>query len=143
MRIDTLLHPQWVITVDAEDRVLADHSVAIRDGQILDILPKATSEQKYSAAHTLELPGHALIPGLINTHTHATMCLLRGIADDLPLMKWLHQHIWPAEQRWVGEEEGRQILIIEVGLIRVTIERPQFGRIFRRWFLASSGLIAA
>ena len=52
----------------------------------------------------IDPPDHVLIPGLINAHTHSPMTLLRGLADDLPLMTWLNQHIWPAEQRWVNPE---------------------------------------
>ena len=64
-----------------------------------------------------ELPGHVLIPGLINTHTHAAMSLFRGLADDLPLMTWLNEHIWPAEQRWIGEQfvtDGARLAIAEM-----------------------------
>jgi 5-methylthioadenosine/S-adenosylhomocysteine deaminase len=52
----------------------------------------------------VELPDHALIPGLVNAHTHAAMTLMRGLADDLPLMSWLEDHIWPAEKRHVSPE---------------------------------------
>ena len=102
-RPDFLLAPDWIVTVDASDRVLEDHVIAVRDGRIADILPRAEAEPRYPDLHPVELPGHALMPGLINTHTHAAMSLFRGLADDLPLMEWLQQHIWPAEGRWVDE----------------------------------------
>jgi 5-methylthioadenosine/S-adenosylhomocysteine deaminase len=104
MRADLAIHAQWVVPVDAADSVLQDHTVAIADGRIRAVLPSAEAGGRVSAAQAIDLPGHALIPGLINAHTHAPMVLLRGLADDLPLMHWLTQHIWPAEQRWVNPE---------------------------------------
>ncbi len=70
-----------------------------------------------------ELPGHLLIPGLINAHTHAPMTLMRGLADDLPLMSWLHDHIWPAERRWVDPSfvaDGARLAVLEMLLGGVT-----------------------
>jgi 5-methylthioadenosine/S-adenosylhomocysteine deaminase len=102
--IDLLIHARWIIPVEPDEVVLEDHALAIHEGRILDILPGAQANGRYRAAVQRELPQHLLIPGLINTHTHAAMTLLRGLADDLPLMEWLHRHIWPAEQRWICEE---------------------------------------
>jgi len=115
--IESLLHPDWIICVDDENRVLKDHSLAIDDGKIIDILPTAEANQAYTAEHTHILTGHALIPGLINSHTHAPMNLFRGLADDLPLMQWLEQHIWPAEQKWVSRDfvrDGARLAIAEM-----------------------------
>ena len=102
--IDQLLCARWVIPVEPRDTILEHHAIAIQDGKILDILPVDTAEARYQADRTLRLDTHVLIPGLINTHTHAAMSLFRGLADDMPLMQWLNEHIWPAEQRWVSEE---------------------------------------
>jgi len=99
---DLLLLPQWVVPVEP-DGALADHAVVIQDGRILDVLPVADAEARYDAAQTVALPSHALIPGLVNLHGHAAMSLLRGFADDLPLMTWLNDHIWPAEKKHVSE----------------------------------------
>lgn len=115
--VDTLIHAQWIIPVVPENLVLENHSLAIEGGRILDILPTLEAQEKYLAANELELTGHALIPGLINAHTHASMSLLRGLADDLPLMTWLNEHIWPAEGRWISEEfvhDGTQLAIAEM-----------------------------
>lgn len=101
---DTLLSARWIIPVEPQACVLEDHALILAGGRILDILPRAQAETRYTPVERIELPGHALIPGLVNSHTHAAMNLLRGIADDLPLMEWLHQHIWPAESRWVSAE---------------------------------------
>ncbi len=102
--VDTLIVAEWVIPVDEQDATLPQHAVAIRDGVIVDIAAASSARQRYRAAETLELPAHALIPGLVNTHTHAAMTLLRGFADDLPLKTWLHDYIWPAETRWMSED---------------------------------------
>ncbi|WP_245675790.1 TRZ/ATZ family hydrolase [Halofilum ochraceum] len=100
---DTLLLPSWVVTVDEADRVLPGHAVAVRDGIIAAILPGEEAQRRWPDAETVDLTGHALMPGMVNAHTHAAMSLLRGLADDLPLMQWLQEHIWPAEGRWVDE----------------------------------------
>ncbi len=96
---DLLISPRWLIPVVPHGTVLENHSLLIGGGRILDILP--TGAQHFADVREVTLPGHALIPGLINMHTHAAMNLMRGIADDLPLMEWLEQHIWPLEGRFV------------------------------------------
>ena len=115
---DTLIHARWVIPVEPDaTQVLENHSIAINDGRIQAILPTANAKQDWQATNTIDLPSHAIIPGLINTHTHAAMSLLRGLADDLPLMEWLEKHIWPAEQKWVNEQfvhDGTQLAIAEM-----------------------------
>jgi len=115
--IDTLIAARWVIPVEPHGAVLDHHSLAIGGGRILDVLPTAIAATRYRAAETVELPVHALIPGLVNAHTHAAMTLLRGVADDLPLMEWLQDHIWPLEARWVGEafvRDGTTLAIAEM-----------------------------
>lgn len=99
-----LLCPDQVVTVDRHDRVLRDHAVAIRNHRIAAVLPLADALRRYPNAERLDLPGQVLMPGLINAHTHLAMNLFRGLADDLPLMTWLQQHIWPAEGKWVGHD---------------------------------------
>jgi 5-methylthioadenosine/S-adenosylhomocysteine deaminase len=102
--VDTLLHARWVIPVEPDLTCLEHTSLALRAGRIVDILPSAAARLRYTANETIELPNHALVPGLVNAHTHAAMGLFRGLADDLPLMDWLTQHMWPAEARWVSPE---------------------------------------
>ena len=104
-RPDLIISPSWVIPVVPQGTVLENHSVLIAQGRILDILPSGA--QEYPEAKHVRLPGQALIPGLINAHTHAAMNLLRGIADDIPLMEWLEQHIWPLEGQFVDEHYCR------------------------------------
>ncbi|TNF36442.1 MAG: TRZ/ATZ family hydrolase, partial [Gammaproteobacteria bacterium] len=97
--------------------VLKDHALAIHQGKIHSLLPSADARQQLSATTVLELPQHVLIPGLINAHGHAAMSLFRGLADDLPLMPWLQEHIWPAEGRWVSDDfvrDGTALAIAEM-----------------------------
>jgi 5-methylthioadenosine/S-adenosylhomocysteine deaminase len=115
--IDTLIKARWIVPVEPEGVVLERHAVAIQDGRILELLPSAEAEQRYQADTVHDLPDHTLIPGLVNTHTHAAMSLMRGVADDLPLMEWLQGHIWPHESRWVGAEfveDGTQLAMAEM-----------------------------
>jgi 5-methylthioadenosine/S-adenosylhomocysteine deaminase len=97
-----LLHPRWIVPVDPPGQVLERHVVAVRDGRIEALLPMAEALPRFGSYPVLDLPDHVLIPGLVNAHTHAAMSLMRGLADDLPLMRWLEDHIWPAEGRHVS-----------------------------------------
>ena len=104
MKIDTIIHATWIAPVEPADTIYQDYSIAIHDGRIKDLLPKQALLEKYSADVEVNLTNHLLIPGLINTHTHSSMSLMRGLADDLPLMDWLNNHIWPAEQKHISAE---------------------------------------
>jgi 5-methylthioadenosine/S-adenosylhomocysteine deaminase len=101
--VDTLIDAGWVIPVEPR-AVLRRHSLAIRDGIIEAILPTGKAHAQFHTDRVVQLENHALIPGLINLHTHAAMTLMRGLADDLPLMEWLNQHIWPAEAKHVSQQ---------------------------------------
>ncbi|HSN22634.1 MAG TPA: TRZ/ATZ family hydrolase [Methylomicrobium sp.] len=117
MQVDTLIHAHWIIPVEPESVTYENHSLVIDGGRIIDLLPIELAKQKYTGIHTENLGDHALMPGLINCHTHAAMTLLRGIADDLHLMDWLQNHIWPLEQRWVSEafvRDGTELAIAEM-----------------------------
>ncbi|MEP6390207.1 MAG: TRZ/ATZ family hydrolase [Halioglobus sp.] len=114
--VDLLLHPDWIIPVAPSTEALADHSLAVANGDIIAILPREDCGD-IQAHETIELPGHALLPGLINSHGHAAMSLLRGFADDLPLMPWLENHIWPAEGAHVDARfvrDGTDLAILEM-----------------------------
>lgn len=119
IQIDMLLHPEWIVPVEPHGIVYENHSVAVGNGKVLDILPYKEAIQHYHqlAKEEITLPGHVLMPGLINTHSHAAMTLLRGLADDMALMTWLHDYIWPTEQKWVSEEfvgAGTSLAIAEM-----------------------------
>ena len=96
---ERLLRPRWVIPIEPAGAILEQHCVALRNGLIEAVLPCADAEARFSSYEKVDLPEHVLIPGLVNAHTHAAMSLMRGFADDLPLMRWLEEHIWPAETK--------------------------------------------
>ena len=115
--VETLVHARWIVPVDPADRVLEQHALAIAHGRIVAVLPSPEARARFAAVEEVSLPQHALIPGLVNTHTHAAMTLLRGLADDLPLMQWLQDHIWPTEHRWVSPDfvrDGSELAIAEM-----------------------------
>ncbi len=118
MIADTLLCARWVVPVEPADAVLEHHTIVIREGNIQALLPTEEALARFSSCPDIQyLDDHVLIPGLINAHTHSAMTLFRGIADDLPLMVWLNEHIWPAEQRWVNPEftaDGTRLAIAEM-----------------------------
>ena len=101
--IDTLIHTKYLLPVEPME-VLIDHSVAIESGTIVSVLPTYKALKRYTAKETITLNHHILAPGLINMHTHSPMTLMRGLADDLKLMDWLHNHIWPAETAIMSKE---------------------------------------
>ena len=102
--VDLLLSASWVIPIEPFGTVLKDTSIAILDGKIVDILPTEEANQKYLPASKEDYPGHAILPGFVNAHTHAAMSLLKGFADDMALMPWLTEKIWPTEARLVTEK---------------------------------------
>ncbi len=102
-----VLLPRWVVPVCPEGVVLEDHGVLVENGCIAAVSPAGELAEAHPDATVTRLPDHALMPGLVNIHTHSAMALMRGLADDLPLMRWLEEHIWPTEQRWVGAEYVR------------------------------------
>lgn len=101
---DLLIEAGWVLPVEPHATVLEGHAVAVDGGVIVDLLPAAEARRRYAPRETVARPEAVLIPGLVNAHTHNPMTLLRGIADDLPLMEWLRGHIWPAEAAVMGPE---------------------------------------
>ncbi len=115
--IDTIINARWVIPVEPDGKTLDHHSISVHGGRIVEVLPTSDAAKKYRASETVDLPHHALIPGLVNAHTHAAMSLFRGLADDLPLMDWLNNHIWPAEAKWISPDfvrDGTELAIAEM-----------------------------
>lgn len=95
--VDLLIEARWLLPMSEGLPTLEHHAIAIQGGTLLGPWPIAAAREHVSPRETLRLPHHALLPGLINAHNHAGMSLMRGYADDLPLMTWLDEHIWPAE----------------------------------------------
>lgn len=117
MKADCLLHAKWIIPVEPEASVYENHTLVIKGDRIEALLPTDKARQQYQAVNVHELNQHVLIPGLVNAHTHAAMNLFRGLANDLPLMDWLNNHIWPAEQKWVSPafvRDGTQLAVAEM-----------------------------
>ncbi len=113
----SLIHPRYLVAVRPQGIVLENHSIAIEQGLIVSIMPRTESGQAYPEAESIELPDHVLLPGFINLHTHSPMTLLRGYADDMDLDVWLREHIWPAEQEFVGPSfvaDGARLAIAEM-----------------------------
>ena len=103
-QIDTIIEARWIIPAEPYGLVLENHAIAIDKGVIQAIQPASDISLQFSPAEHIVLPQHALIPGLINLHTHAAMTLMRGLADGLSLMEWQNNHIWPAEIKHVNED---------------------------------------
>jgi hypothetical protein len=122
---DLLIEAGFVVPVEPQGVVLENHAVAIRDGVILEVAPIHEARVRYAARETVSRPDAALIPGLVNAHTHNPMTLLRGVADDLPLMEWLQGHIWPIEGAVIGPEfvaDGIALAIAE--MLRAVLRAP-------------------
>lgn len=122
-QVDQIVTAKWIIPVcekeidQHEATILENASVVLHKDKIVEILPTKDAIEKYPNADITNLPRHVLIPGFINTHTHAAMSLFRGVADDLPLMEWLQDHIWPAEGKWVSESfvhDGTELAMAEM-----------------------------
>jgi 5-methylthioadenosine/S-adenosylhomocysteine deaminase len=101
--VDLRLDARWVIPVEPAG-VLEAHAVLVDAGRIVAVVPADRADAAYAPRQRVVLPRHALLPGLVNAHTHAAMSLFRGVADDVPLQSWLEQHIWPLEGRFVTPE---------------------------------------
>ena len=101
-----ILLPEWVLTVNQAFEILQNTAIVVENEKILQLLPadEVASLNCYAEAEIFNLSGHAVMPGLVNAHTHASMSLFRGLGSDLPLMEWLNQHIWPAETRWMDAQ---------------------------------------
>ena len=100
----SLISARWIAPVEPANTLYENHTVVIEGGIIKAILPTDIARTTYATAPETKLENHILIPGLINLHTHAAMTLLRGVADDKPLMTWLNDHIWPAETKLLSKE---------------------------------------
>ncbi len=115
--IDTLVCARWVLPVEPDGTVLENHAVAVHAGRIVAVLPIDMARASYAPAELVSRPHHALLPGLVNAHTHAAMTLLRGRAENLPQAQWAQDVIAPIERRWVDPEyvrDGTELAIAEM-----------------------------
>lgn len=114
---DSRINARWLIPVEPFGVVLEHQAVILQGSRIADVLPQSEADQKYRTRETVNLDRHVVMPGLINLHGHTAMSLFRGLADDLPLMTWLNDHIWPAEGRFVSEPfvlDGTRLAMAEM-----------------------------
>ena len=115
--VDSQIEARWVIPVEPHGVVLESHAVIVDADRIVAILPISEARQRFEPRERVELGEHALIPGLVNGHTHNPMTLMRGLADDVPFMVWLKEHVWPAEAKVMGPEfvrDGVELAIAEM-----------------------------
>jgi 5-methylthioadenosine/S-adenosylhomocysteine deaminase len=113
----TLLESDWIVPVVPHGVVREDWSLALRDGRIADIGPRETLRARHPDCTRIRLPGHVLVPGLVNAHGHMAMTLLRGLAEDMPLRTWLRNHIWPIEVQHMSEAfvaDGTALAMLEM-----------------------------
>jgi 5-methylthioadenosine/S-adenosylhomocysteine deaminase len=116
-RVDTIISAGYVLPMSADMRVIPNGAVAVKGGVIVAIGPAAEIKATYTAKQTLRRPNAVLLPGFVNTHTHAAMSLLRGIADDQRLQDWLERYIFPAEGKHVNPEfvyQGTRLACLEM-----------------------------
>ncbi|MBO6849274.1 MAG: TRZ/ATZ family hydrolase [Marinobacter sp.] len=114
---DIRINARWLIPVEPANTVLHHQAVIIQGDRIAAIVPQHEADSRFRARETIDLTSHVVLPGLINMHGHAAMSLFRGLADDLPLMTWLNDHIWPAEGAHVSESfiaDGTQLAMAEM-----------------------------
>lgn len=120
---DLIVSAAQVVTMDAKKRVIDNGAVAVRGGRILAVGPRAEIDKAYKAKQRIDQPEALIAPGLVNTHTHAAMSLLRGLADDKPLQEWLEKYIFPAEAKNVTPEFvrwGTRLAMLEMMLSGTT-----------------------
>lgn len=103
-RVDAIVHAEYVVLMDDEFTVIENGAVAVNNGRIESAGRFEEIIKDYDSGKIIGGKDRVIIPGLINTHTHAAMVYFRGLADDLPLKEWLENHIWPAESRWLSPE---------------------------------------
>lgn len=119
VQADLRINAKWIVPIESSltqtNHVFIDHCILIKDGLILAI--EKQSDCSIPTIETIDLGQQVLMPGWVNAHGHAAMSLFRGLADDLPLMTWLQEHIWPAEGEHVDEnfvKQGSELAIAEM-----------------------------
>lgn len=114
---DIRINARWVIPIEPANQVLDHQAVIVQGERIAAVVSQEEADARFRAKETIDLPNHVVLPGLINMHGHAAMSLFRGMADDLPLMTWLNDHVWPAEGAFVSETfiaDGTQLAMAEM-----------------------------
>ncbi|HUH92912.1 MAG TPA: TRZ/ATZ family hydrolase [Casimicrobiaceae bacterium] len=126
--VDLCIDARWIVPIEPAG-ALEHHTLVVDREAIVAVAPSVDAERQYQPRERVALPTHALLPGLVNAHTHAAMALLRGIADDVPLNAWLKDHIWPREGRFVSPEfvhDGTLLAAAEMLLGGITCCADQY-----------------
>ncbi len=116
-QVDVLIVNGTIVSMDSNRTILEPGTVAIKDGKIVAAETIGFPRSELKAKETIDATGKLVMPGLINTHTHAAMTIFRGYADDLPLMEWLQNYIWPAEAKYINADTvrlGTQLAAVEM-----------------------------
>ena len=116
-KVDTIINSRWILPIKPKNKVLENSSIVINNSVILDIDSTDIINNRYESKNLYNLNDHCVMPGFINNHTHLSMSLFKGIADDLNLDEWLRNEIWPLETKHVNEEFvelGSKLAIIEL-----------------------------
>ena len=114
---DLLIEAGWVVPIEPHGAVWTDHAVAVTAGTIVAVLPREQARREFAPDEVVARPTAVLIPGLVNAHCHNPMTLLRGVADDQPLMRWLKEYIWPVEAAVMGPDyiaDGVELAVAEL-----------------------------
>ena len=122
-KVDHILKAGYVLTLEDSSGIIEDGAVAIRGNKIADVGTEEEVEKNYQSKNVIARKNAIIMPGLVNTHTHAPMVYFRGMADDLPLKEWLEKHIWPAEEKWLGPEfvrDASELACLEMLKVGIT-----------------------
>ena len=114
---DLIIHARYLVPIQPKGCVLEDQCVVVAKGAIVAILPPAQARAHWRPDRYIHRPDGVVLPGLVNAHTHNPMTLMRGLADDLPLMTWLRAHIWPVETRIMSADfvaDGTALAVLEM-----------------------------
>ena len=102
--VDIIIDNGTILTIDKDDKIISNGSIAIDNGRIIELGESIEIKDRYLAKEEINANGCVVMPGLINTHTHSAMSIFRGLADDMPLEKWLNDYIFPLEDKFVDEK---------------------------------------
>jgi 5-methylthioadenosine/S-adenosylhomocysteine deaminase len=137
--VDYIICGDYVLTMNENMDLIRGGAIAVKDTKIVDVDISENILKKYSSEKIIEGKGRAVLPGLINTHTHAAMVYFRGLADDMPLKDWLEKHIWPVENKWLSHEfvfDATELACLEMLKAGVTTYNDMY-------FLGSSVAVAS
>jgi 5-methylthioadenosine/S-adenosylhomocysteine deaminase len=128
-RVDFIVKGDYILPMTDDRPPLLGGAAAVKDGFILDVAHSDYIEERYASPEIVGGRGKAVLPGLVNTHTHAAMVFFRGMSDDLPLKEWLEEHIWPAESKWLSPDfvmDATELACLEMIKAGVTVYHDMY-----------------